>query len=243
MRSSCCYCAPAAIAAYVIVARQLRRRLRGQRVDLDEMDVLDVQRRGRAISAGGAAWRGADAGRSSSRRTLPVRRGASAVIERIRGGPNARPRARRPGRSDRDASRCSSATTSSEELADGLDRHYVFDAAGKYEAAFQAEQAVDEVLASMARRRRRAQLIGGLALIPFVALLVVHGIFHDVPLFLASFAGFLAALPAIARSAEDARAGAARGAAWSTPSTTFCFRCSCRSRCSRAPDSSKACSC
>ena len=34
-----------------------------------------------------------------------------------------------------------------EELADGLDRHYVLDVAEQYEAAFQAEQAVDEVLA------------------------------------------------------------------------------------------------
>ena len=73
----------------------------------------------------------------------------------------------------------------------------MFDAAGKYEAAFEAEQAVTEVLAAMARRRRRAQRIGGLALIPFVVLLVVHGVFHDVPLFLASFAAFLAALPAL----------------------------------------------
>ena len=30
-------------------------------------------------------------------------------------------------------------------------------------------------------------------------MLIVHGVYHDVPLFLASFAGFFAALPAIAR--------------------------------------------
>jgi hypothetical protein len=86
-----------------------------------------------------------------------------------------------------------------EELADGLDRHYVFDAAGEYEAAFHAEQAVDAVLESMARRRQRAQKIGALALVPFVGFLILHGIHHEVPLFLASFAGFFAALPAIAR--------------------------------------------
>ncbi len=50
----------------------------------------------------------------------------------------------------------------------------------------------------MARLRRRAQRIGGLALIPFILLLIVHGIDHRVPLFLASFAAFAAALPAIA---------------------------------------------
>ncbi len=85
-----------------------------------------------------------------------------------------------------------------EELADGLDRHYVLDVAGEYEAALQAEQAVDEVLAVMAGVRLRAQKLGAFALVPFVALLILHGLDHDVPLFLASFAGFFAALPAIA---------------------------------------------
>jgi hypothetical protein len=85
----------------------------------------------------------------------------------------------------------------SDELADGLDRHYLYDAAGDFESAFMAEQAVDEVLASMARVRQRAQKIGAFALMPFVAMLIVHGIDDNVPLFLASFAGFVAALPAI----------------------------------------------
>jgi hypothetical protein len=85
----------------------------------------------------------------------------------------------------------------SEELADGLDRHYIMDAAGQYEAAFQAELAVDEVLAAMGQQRRRAQRIGALAIVPFIGMLIVHGLFHHVPLFLASFAGFAAALPAI----------------------------------------------
>jgi hypothetical protein len=86
----------------------------------------------------------------------------------------------------------------SEELADGLDRHYVYDAAGKFELAAYAEQAVDEVLLTMSKVRRRAQTIGALALAPFFGLLIVHAIFNDVPLFLASFAAFFAALPGIA---------------------------------------------
>ena len=61
-----------------------------------------------------------------------------------------------------------------------------------------AEQWVDETLAASAHARRRAQLIGGLALIPFVGLLIVHGIFHEVPLFLASFAAFAVAILGIA---------------------------------------------
>ena len=85
----------------------------------------------------------------------------------------------------------------SDDLADGLDRHYLHEAAGNFEAAFMAEQAVEEVLGSLAPARRRAQKIGAFALVPFFAMLIVHGVNHDVPLFLASFAGFLAALPAI----------------------------------------------
>ena len=41
-------------------------------------------------------------------------------------------------------------------------------------------------------------MIGGFALVPFAAMLILHGTYHQVPLFLASFAGFFAALPAIA---------------------------------------------
>src|SRR6185369_13820723 len=87
----------------------------------------------------------------------------------------------------------------SEELADGLDRHYVLDNAGRYEEAFRAELAVDEVLAAMAPVRRRAQTIAAVAFVPFVAILVLHGINHRIPLFLASFTAFAAALPGIAR--------------------------------------------
>jgi hypothetical protein len=87
----------------------------------------------------------------------------------------------------------------SDELADGLDRHYLYQAAGRDEEAFQAELAVDEVLAAMARVRQRAQRLGAFALVPFIAMLAVHAVDNDVPLFLASFAGFFAALPSIAR--------------------------------------------
>jgi hypothetical protein len=84
-------------------------------------------------------------------------------------------------------------------FSEGTGCHYLYEAAGRHEEAFMAELAVDEVLASMGDVRKRAQRIGALSLIPFIAMLVVHAVYNDVPLFLASFAGFLAALPAIAR--------------------------------------------
>ena len=61
-----------------------------------------------------------------------------------------------------------------------------------------AEQWVDETLAETARTRRRAQIIGALALVPFVALLIAHGVNHRLPLFPASFAGFVVAMAGIA---------------------------------------------
>lgn len=214
------YCAPAAVAAYVIVALQLRRRLGGERVALEEMDVLDVHaadvrflqaaRHGEVLTstevveahAGGAPWRDGVIARIRAGRTLGL-----ALVEE--GVPP-------PTR------RLILGHYVSEQLADGLDRHYVFDAAGDYEAAFQAEQAVDEVLASMARRRRWAQRAGGLALIPFVLLLIAHGVYHQVPLFLASFAGFAAALAAL-RGLPRMRALALREARLEFAEYSFLF--------------------
>jgi len=60
-----------------------------------------------------------------------------------------------------------------------------------------AELAVDESLAAIAYDRKWAQRIAGFALLPFFALLIIHGLTSEVPLFLASFAGFAAALPGI----------------------------------------------
>jgi hypothetical protein len=190
------YCAPAAVAAYLMVAAQLRGRLRGQRVNLEDMDVIEANaadvrflqasRHGEVLTpielieahAGEAAW-------------------GERVLARVRGG-QALGLALIEEDVPLETRRLMLGHFVAEELADGLDRHYILGAAGQHEAAFQAELAVDEVLAVMGRQRRRAQLIGGLALIPFMALLVVHGIDHRVPLFLASFAGFAAAWPAIA---------------------------------------------
>jgi hypothetical protein len=192
------YCAPAAIVAYLVIAWQLRGMLRGQRVNLEEMDILD---------ANAADVRFLQASRHGDVLTPielveahagPAERWGPLVIARIRAGEPLglaliRERVAEPTR------RLLLGHFVAEELADGLDRHYELDAVGEYEAAFNAQQAVDEVLHAMAKRRRRAQVIGALALVPFMAVLIVHAVHHEVPLFLASFAGFLAALPAIAR--------------------------------------------
>ena len=190
------YCGPIAIAAYLVVAMQLRGKLRGQRVRLDEMDVIDsnaadvrflqATRHGEVITP-------VELVEGHAR---PTDQWAPRVIARLRGGESL-------GLAlihedvPLETRRVLLGHFVTEELADGLDRHYILDAAGEYEAAFQAELAVHEVLAAMARVRQRAQRIGAFALVPFIGVLIVHALYPDVPLFLASSAAFFAALPAI----------------------------------------------
>lgn len=192
------YGAPVAIVSYVMVAWHLRKRLSGRHIDLDEMDVLD---------ANAEDVRFLQASRHGEVMTpielveghAPVLgRDTEAVIARIQHGESLGLALVHEDVAV-EVRRLLLGHFVSDELADGLDRHYLYEAAGRHEEAFRAELAVDEVLASMAGVRRRAQRIGALSLIPFIALLVVHAVDNDVPLFLASFAGFVAALPAIGR--------------------------------------------
>jgi len=191
------YCAPVAIAAYLVVARHIRKRLRGRQVNLDTMDVID---------ANAEDVRFLQATRHSEVVT-PVELiedhaaeldgKAELVLQRLRGGDSlglALVRERVP-----EAIRKSLlGHLVSEDLADALDRHYILDAAGDHEGALEAERSVDETLASLAHVRRRAQKIGAVALLPFAGFLVLHGFHHETPLFLASFAGFAVAVLGVA---------------------------------------------
>ncbi len=85
----------------------------------------------------------------------------------------------------------------------------MLDAAGDHHGALEAERAVDDELAATGRQRQVAQKFGALALVPFIGMLIWHGIDHSVPLFLASFAGFGVALLGIIKITQNARLGAA----------------------------------
>jgi len=192
------YGAPVAIASFLVIAWGMRGQIGRPRIDLETMDVLD---------ANAEDVRFLQASRHGEVMTPvelieghgPALGGrAERIIERLRSGESlgiAMIRADVPEPTRRDLL----AHFVSEELADGLDRHYVLDNAGRYEEAFRSELAVDEVLAATAGARRRAQKIGALALLPFAAMLAVHSLWSGIPLFLASFAAFVAALPGIAR--------------------------------------------
>jgi hypothetical protein len=187
------YCAPIAVATYLVVAWQLKRKIGAGRIQLDEMDVIDANaedvrflqasRHGEVLSSIELIeTTAAELGDATDRVLERLRRGESLGIALVHENVPEAMRRKILGH------------FVSEELADALDRHYLFDAAGDHRGALDAEKTVDETIASFARQRRHAQKLGALALLPFIALLIPHGINHQVPLFLASFAGFFVAL-------------------------------------------------
>jgi hypothetical protein len=191
------YCAPIAVASYLVVARHLRKNLKGQHINLHEMDVIDANaedvrflqatRHGEVLTPVELVEDSAsELGEATEGVLHRVRDGQSLGIALVREQAPPEVRKKLLGH------------FVSEELAEALDRHYVLDAAGDHTAALDAEKSVDKVLADLSKVRRRAQKIGALALVPFIALLVLHGINHHVPLFLASFAAFAVAVMGIA---------------------------------------------
>ncbi len=192
------YCAPLAVAAYLVVARHLGKRLRGQTIDLARMDVVDANaedvrflqasRHGEVVSAVELVE---DSAGQLGDHTEPI-------LERLRNGESlgialVREQVPTPLRTSL------LGHFVSEELAPALDQHYRLDAAGKHKEALEAERSVDDALAELAHQRRRAQKIGALALLPFAGMLVLHGTMHRLPLFPASFLAFGVAILGIAR--------------------------------------------
>jgi citrate transporter len=191
------YGLPVAVASFAAIAWQLRRRLGGLHVDLGNMDVLDANaedvrflqatRHGEVMTPAELIEGHRDElGAETAERVMArLGRGESLGIAMIRADVPELTRKMLLGHFVTD------------ELADGLDRHYIYAQEGLDEQAFMAELAVDDSLDSIAYHRRWAQRIAVFALLPFFTLLIVHGFVNEVPLFLASFAGFLAALPGI----------------------------------------------
>jgi hypothetical protein len=191
------YGLPVAVASYLVIAWQLRGKLVGRHVDLESMDVLDANAedvRFLQATRHGEVMTPVEFVEGSAE-MLEGR--APQILERLRNGESMGLALIRSDVSQT-TRRLLLGHYVSDELADGLDNHYIYDNAGQFEQAFMAELAVDEVLAGMGKLRRRAQKIGALALVPFIGLLALHAIDDRVPLFLASFAAFLAALPGIA---------------------------------------------
>ena len=190
------YCAPGAVIAYLLLARQLRRRLSNQQVFLELLDVVEANaqdvrflqatRHGEVLTpVEFVEDHAAELGGHADGVLKWLRQGESLGLALFRENVAEGTRKSLMGH------------FVSEELVDALDRHYQLLFARDHEGAEKAERVIDETLASLAHTRRRAQTIGAIAIAPFIGLLIVHGVDNRVPLFLASFAGFLCALVGI----------------------------------------------
>ena len=183
------YCGPIAIVTYLIVARHLGKNLAGQRIDMDRMDVLDANAEDVRFLQASRHGEVLTPVELVEAHAADLQGKAPTIVRELQQGKSL-------GRALVDADlpwevrELLLGHYVSEELAASLDRHYVLDKMGDDEGAMRAEQWVDDTLAASAQDRRRAQMIGALALIPFVALLIAHGVNHNIPLFCASFAAF-----------------------------------------------------
>jgi Na+/H+ antiporter NhaD/arsenite permease-like protein len=187
------YCLPSAIASYLVVVWNLRNWLGGERIDVARLDVIDARaedvrflqarRHGEVLTPVELVENhGADLGHRFEAVLNRLRHGESLGTALVGAGVPPDLRQRLLGH------------FVSEELAESLDRHYVLDAAGDHLGARAAQRDIDVVLADMAHRRRRAQLIGATALLPFIALVIAHSLNPAVPLFLSAFAAFCISL-------------------------------------------------
>ena len=193
------YGVPVAVASFVAIAWQLKRRLGNLHVDLDNMDVLDANAEDvRFLQASRHGEVMTPAELVEGHRETLGHDVAERVTERLRDGESlgiAMIRADVPELTRK----ILLGHYVTDELADGLDRHYIYAQEGLDERAMEAELAVDESLAAIAYDRKWAQRIAAFALLPFFALLIIHGLNNEIPLFLASFAGFACALPGIVK--------------------------------------------
>ena len=157
------YCAPAAIASYLVIAWQLRRKLSEERIDLDEMDVIDANaedvrflqalRHGEVLTPIELIELHENDLRDKKDDVLTrLHHGESLGIALIRSEVQESTRKKLL------------AHFVSEELANSLDRHYSFDVAGDHANALKMEKDVDDTLVTLAQRRRSARALGVLTL-------------------------------------------------------------------------------
>lgn len=195
------YCAPGAIASFAVIAWHLRKRLSNAVIEMDKLDLLDRQiaavrffqasRHGRVFTPIDLVERSAKLLGDEKTEGLLVRLrrgeplGKAMIMERVESG----------------SRRMLLADYVSADIAEDLDKYYeiatdtsFFPDSVRQVQGRLVEGCVEEKLSSLRDVHRSAQRFGALGLLPFMAFLVLHGVYHGtVPLFLASFAGFVVA--------------------------------------------------
>ena len=186
------YGLPIAFGSYLIVAWNLRVRLRGRKIDLKTQDILDARnadvrflqasRHGEVftplefvenqqdvlelhyIPVHERVLEGEPLGEALIREEVP-----SALRRKLLGN------------------------FVSEDLSEALENHYQALVHHEESARAPFELEIRRAIDAISKERRRAQLIGSLSFIPFIGLLIFHGFHESMPLFVTSGTGFIAA--------------------------------------------------
>lgn len=181
------FCAPVAVGSYFIVFWNIRRKLKGRRVNLHQLDIMDhhtadvrylqATRHGKVLTPIEFAE---EHTKELGYHILPV-------LERLHKG---EPLGRALVEAEVPAPLRKELLEKfvSKELAEPLDEHYSIPEHEREPES--SKRKIAEALEEVRVNRVRSQMVGGLAFVPFIGFLVWHAINHEVPLFWASFAGF-----------------------------------------------------
>jgi Na+/H+ antiporter NhaD/arsenite permease-like protein len=190
------YCLPAAVGSWMVVAWNISRRLKGRKVDLKKLDLLDrhtadvrflqASRHGQVLTA--VEFVDGHKGNLGSHFDPVVRDlhqgvplGEAMVNQNV----------------PKPVRLTLLAAYTADSLAETLDDYYVHVYGKNDHKADDAALRLAETLEDISYRRQRAQFVGLLSFLPFVGLLVTHALHHEVSLFWASGAGFAVAFLAV----------------------------------------------
>lgn len=195
------YCLPIAVGSYLIIVWNLRKKLIGCAIDMDKLDILDAHMADvRFLQAArhGEVLIPSEFISQHAKELEPhhkiierrLREGEPLGVAMIKESVPQKARRKLLG------------LFLTQNLAHGLDRHYEHITNGGVENGDNWAIEIKTTFKSMRSQIRRAQWIGGISFIPFVGLLIWHARDHAIPLFFASFAGFIVALTGIAPMAK-----------------------------------------
>lgn len=187
------YCLPVAIGSYFVVAWNLRKKLKGKLVEIDKLDILDLHmadvrflqavRHGEVLIPSEFIVNhknelGSHFDAVEKRISEGESFGTAMVMEDV----------------PKEVRKKLIGLFLSENLSDDLDNHYehLKNKNSNNDKNWMIE--IKKTFQSMRHQKIKAQWIGGVSFIPFVGFLILHAFNHNVPLFVASFAGFFVAV-------------------------------------------------
>ncbi len=186
------YCLPVAVGSYLIVVWNLRKRLGRRRINMAAQDILDTHNADlRFLQASRHGEVLTPVGLLDAHKEELGERFASLQHRVLQGEPLGE--ALLEERVPPGLRRKLLGHFVSEELAKPLEEHYEHLLQNRDLPRDASEIKVRQAIEAAARPRLDAQKIGALSFIPFVGLLIAHAVNHDIPLFIASFAGFVVA--------------------------------------------------